>query len=71
MKNGYLNNSELRKITRQFQELDSMIKSLGYTDKEQETCELLLTARNSLGKLLRWQSFDVAWKEARPADPSA
>jgi hypothetical protein len=70
MKNGYLNKTELNRITRQYREIDSLLAEIP-TDRplsknEECTTQILTDCRNRLGELLRWQSFDVAWKAAKP-----
>ncbi len=72
MKSGYLNKTELNRITRQYRELDAMLMEIKagageriLNSREQATHDILIESRNRLGELLRWQSFDVAWKDAQ------
>jgi hypothetical protein len=69
MRNGYLNKTELRKAAKAYlilNELQAMLPSFETcTDTEQTTLNNLVNARNHIGTLLQWQSFNGVWKEIK------
>lgn len=69
MKNGDLNQEELRLcagIHRKLNALQSKIPQTGRSERENNTLHLLLEARNRLGELLRWQDHNGVWQTCIP-----
>lgn len=67
MRKGYLNKTELARVGRIYRDLEKLRSEMPtcHSKEEDSTYDLITTARNKLGELLRWQDFGGVWQEVK------